>query len=254
MKKSLLNLYMQKVASGDLNYLDRLCKQLADRLVFTPITSSSNSGPNKAKTTFSVLRLNDNGNSQVLLFTTEKRFKEWSQKASHQAGSISLLGADFCAALGKETWISLDKGFEEEIVLDPVFVAKVSASTSQFDMHDEVDEVEGDEPPQQPEMEAPAAPSSDRGLARGALFASQPMPEEYVPRSVARAASTTPITLTKEAEEQEEAPPPPSSKLMRSAIFSPEPLPSNPVRHEPQAEAESEPKKKKSFLNFLKGS
>lgn len=136
MRKSLLSLYMQKVASGDLSYLDRLCKQLADRLVFTPIVASSDSSDASPKTTFSVLRINEASRSLVPLFTTERRFKEWNEKTKHQGGSISLLGGDFCAALGPNTWISLDRGFEDSIELDPVFVAKVSASS----LHEDADE------------------------------------------------------------------------------------------------------------------
>lgn len=292
MQKSLFNLYMQKVAAGDLSYLDRLCKQLADRLVFAPITASSGAGAGaQSKTTFSVLRISEPHRSLVPLFTTEKRFKEWADKNGHSSGSISLLGGDFCAALGADTWITLDRGFEDAIELDPVFVAKVSASSMAEDKPDSEDSEELESS----DSEGHAEPASEsKGLANGALFAAEPAAAQYYSKQEkfgAAGAGHSGISASKDMAADTASPQ--GSKLLRSAIFSAQ----DPVAHDYQAEKAlarsglsqntpaqengaarfatssiaagvtdtvktsaaaieeaTEPKKKRSFLSFLKGS
>lgn len=217
MRKSLLNLYMQKVASGDLSYLDRLCKQLADRLVFTPVTSSNTTGESgRAKATFSVLRINEAHRSLVPLFTTERRFKEWSEREKHSGGSISLLGGDFCSALGAGAWVTLDPGFEDAIELDPVFVAKVAASGMSEEPAEEEPEIEI-------EPGGPAEPPPvSQGLSKHAVFDSQPAPMEYVSTRDAMRGESSPqrSVAPSRPEVQPSEDSPQGSRLLRSAIFS----------------------------------
>ena len=281
MRKSLLNLYMQKVAEGDRSYVDRLCKQLSDRLVFAPVVSSPASAPGaKAKSTFSVLRISEGSRSLVPIFTSEKRFKEWGEKKGHGGGSISLLGGDFCAALGAETWLSIDPGFDEKLEIEPAWVVKISESgLSEEHSEPQEDSIEIEIP----EPQAAKAPATARSIVNNAMFASQPNNDEFI---MAR----DQMNAAKPAARDEESPPAVGSKLIRSAIFASAPaavgdyqadkaieksgLSSAPKIGESKkatlagsslssgdstAAAMSEspaeaPKKKKSFLSFLKGS
>lgn len=129
MRKSLLNLYLQKVSSGDLEYIDRLCSQLADRLIYAPIANSSET-PGSAKTTFAVVKLTEAHRSLVPVFTTEEGLKKWITSSSHSGSSISLLGADFCAALGNKSWLVVDPGSDLSVELQPSFVVKIASAES----------------------------------------------------------------------------------------------------------------------------
>lgn len=134
MRKSLLNLYLQKVAEGDLEYIDRLCSQLADRLIYAPITTKIDA-VSAAKTTFSVVKLTEVHRDLVPVFTSEEGLKKWMQSIQHTGGSISLLGADFCAALGDKTWLQVDPGSSLSVELQPKLVCKIAAieaSTEKF--------------------------------------------------------------------------------------------------------------------------
>lgn len=298
MRKSLLTMYMQKVAEGDRSYVDRLCKQLSDRLVFAPVVSAPAAAPgSKSKSTFSVLRMNEASRSLVPIFTSEKRFKEWGEKRKHGGGSISLLGGDFCAALGTDTWVIIDPGFDDSLELEPSLVLKVSESgLSEEPIAAEEDSIEIEVPQSQVARPAPVAAPPPKGLVKNAMFSSQPSADEYVSSRDRIDAASHGMAPKPAAEQEDESTPALGSKLIRSALFtaagggsgsyqadkakekaglSSSPLhgdqkrsslasatmsaadatgPSKPERQtESEPEGQSEPKKKKSFLSFLKG-
>lgn len=300
MRKSLLNMYMQKVAEGDRSYVDRLCKQLSDRLIFAPVVSAPPAAAGaKSKSTFSVLRISEASRSLVPIFTSEKRFKEWGEKRGHGGGSISLLGGDFCAALGADTWVTIDPGFDESLELEPTLVVKISESgLNDEPAAPEEDSIEIEIPQSQLVRTPPTAPaaSAPKGIVKNAMFASQPSPDEYVSsRDKIDAASHGVAPKPGGASPEDESTPALGSKLIRSALFSGGAAPVGnyqadkalekaglsstplhgdqkrsslagatlsaadsaiPTKAEKKIEPESEPepKKKKSFLSFLKGS
>jgi hypothetical protein len=281
-------LYMQKVSEGDRSYVDRLCKQLSDRLVFAPVVSSPASAGGAKKATFSVLRLSEADRLLVPIFTSEKRFKEWGQKREHGGGSISLLGGDFCAALGTDTWVSIDPGFDDGLELEPSLVIKISQSGLNDEPATE-DSVEIEVPaPQAPRPQPIPAPA--KGIVNNAMFSAQPRTDEFISaRDRVGTTSQVPPSKASVTEDTEQAPPG-GSKLIRSAMFANSPgavgdyqadktlekagLASTQILPDlrksrlagaslsagsstaPAADENSDddqPKKKKSFLNFLKG-
>ncbi|MBX7143417.1 MAG: SseB family protein [Oligoflexia bacterium] len=127
MRKSLLNLCLQKVAEGDESFFDRLCQQLADRLIFAAVASGGeNQGGAEGRVTFSIVRMQEGHRLVVPIFTSEELYKTWEKATGHRGGSISLLGADFCAALDAQTWIRVDPGSNHCVELQPVLVKKVA--------------------------------------------------------------------------------------------------------------------------------
>ncbi|MBN8550402.1 MAG: SseB family protein [Deltaproteobacteria bacterium] len=281
MRKSLLNLYLQKVAEGDRSYVDRLCKQLSDRLIFAPVVSSPASASGaRAKSTFSVLRITEGARSLVPIFTSEKRFKEWGEKRSHGGGSISLLGGDFCAALGADTWVTIDPGFEENLEIEPALVVKISESgLSEEPAAPQEDSIEIEIP----QSQSKPPPSAAKGIVNNAMFSSQAKSDEFImARDQMNAAKPQSASTSEEI-------PSVGSKFIRSAIFSSAqgavgdfqaekalekaglaaaPKSADAARsslagttlssaattpQEKPADEAPEPKKKKSFLSFLKG-
>lgn len=179
MRKSLLNLCLQKVAEGDETFFDRLCQQLADRLVFAPIVSAGEAG-SEGQLTFSIVRMQEGHRLVVPLFTSEELYKAWEKATAHKGGSISLLGADFCAAVDEQTWLRIDPGSTCCVELQPVLVKKVASV--------------GVEEPEVPQRLEPPASITE-------------LSEEAVVESPA----STP-SAAKQAQPQ-------SSKLLRQALF-----------------------------------
>lgn len=123
MQRSLLELYMSKVAGGELSFLERLCLQLMDRLVFIPVLDMHREG-----TTASVdaVRITINNTLYVPTFTSERRFAEWRTTQEEECQSISLLGGDLCAALERGIGVVVDPGAQNSVRLQPDTVAEIA--------------------------------------------------------------------------------------------------------------------------------
>lgn len=126
-QKSLLNLYLQKVAEGDESYADRLCAQLCDRLLYVPVAPTEKKAGSETKLTFNVVTIAEAHRSLVPIFTTEEAYKAWVGASQHKGASISLLGADFCAALSGDSWVQVDPGTERKVELPPLLVKKIAS-------------------------------------------------------------------------------------------------------------------------------
>jgi hypothetical protein len=138
MQKSLLEVYLGRVAAGDMTYLDRLCGQLTDRLCYLPVLQLDN---DSAGARVEVGKIHRGEFSFVPLFTTENRFKQWA-KDQKSAESLSLLGGDLCAALGADTGILIDPGSENTVELRPEVVSRIATevlSTPPNETPDEID-------------------------------------------------------------------------------------------------------------------
>lgn len=128
--RSLIGLYLQKVSTGDSSFVERLCYQLADRLVYSPVIASPITSPGQASGStvkVSVLRLNEAHRSLVFLFTSEESCKAWAEKSGHSGQNVALLGADFCSALDPHTWVVVDAGTSHSVQLQPSLVAHIAS-------------------------------------------------------------------------------------------------------------------------------
>jgi len=148
MQKSLLSLYLRKVADGDRTVVVRLCGQLADRLIFVPTEEQGRAG---ATVKVSVLNIEDERGVWVPVFTNERHFEEWAGAEGRSAeGVISLLGADFCAALTLDLGLLVDPGSDHPLYLLPGDVQQIAGAGGSTEISTLVDP--GTEPP-------PAVPS-----------------------------------------------------------------------------------------------
>jgi predicted RND superfamily exporter protein len=129
--KSLLGLYLDKVARGEVAYLDRLASQLAERLVYIPVVTRTDSknghaGSIKVK----ALCLNEDQRSLIPIFTQERMLHAWCTERGASVKSITLLCADFCGALVNDSWIWVNPGTESAVALDPSMVEKIRQTSS----------------------------------------------------------------------------------------------------------------------------
>jgi len=123
MQKSLLEIYIAKVAAGEKSFVDKLCAQLTDRLCYIPaiqVDSESN------HTRIQVARIERHGQSFVPLFTHERTFKTWAAGHSEKVEPVSLLGGDLCAVLGLGRGVILDPGSDPSAELAPEAVSKIA--------------------------------------------------------------------------------------------------------------------------------
>lgn len=131
-ERTVLNLYLSKVAEGDQSYLGKLCDRLADRLMCVPIfpmPAKKGSG----RMTIQVFRATDEGREIYPIFTSERNLKNWATETGQAVEFISLLGADFCTAVGSDGWVAVDPGCAHAVLLSPANVHRISACPPAFD-------------------------------------------------------------------------------------------------------------------------
>jgi hypothetical protein len=125
--KSVLNLYLQKVKEGEEAYLHKLCERLAERLVHVPTTNATAiSDGDGHGMKVNVMRIKEAHRSLIPVFTSEKLLKAWAESRNDSAESIGLLGADFCAVLGKNSWLLINPGSPEACELQPYVVEMIA--------------------------------------------------------------------------------------------------------------------------------
>lgn len=126
MQRSQLSLYIKKYKEGDVSYTERLCSQLADRLVFVPVPEAGIvTDPQSLRTKVKVIRVTDERGKAVPVFTSSERFHKWSLSGAGRVESVSLLGGDFCATLDTHTSLLLDEGSDESVKIPPLLVKKI---------------------------------------------------------------------------------------------------------------------------------
>ncbi|MCB0338523.1 MAG: SseB family protein [Bdellovibrionales bacterium] len=159
MKHSKIDLFLQKVSEGDTEYIEKLCRQLAERLVFIPVYKRENSSLNindsspevsvplpNSEEKFRVFRIKEPHRRIVPVFTSQKRFKEWSSKQNEELTSISVLGGDICLTLEDKTWLHVDPGNESSVELQPVLVKKIAELESFSEFTDIESTVDSEKP------------------------------------------------------------------------------------------------------------
>ena len=124
MEKNVLNLYLKKIALGDPSYNQRVCHRLANRLIFAPAIQLKKDH----SVIYEVEKFNEEGKEYVPVFTTEKYFKEWCETNNLKKDVVSVLGADFCAALNVNTWIKIDSGAPHQVMLSPEIIDEIACA------------------------------------------------------------------------------------------------------------------------------
>lgn len=147
MSKSLFNLYLQKVSEGDQSFIDRLCERIADRLILIPCIEQQKAADGGTK--INVVKINEAHRSLIPIFSSAKLLKQWAQKTGHSEDFVSVLGADFCAALSEDSWLAVDPGSSTQVELQPYLVSKIA----QFESNESRTESE----PTKPEVVAQVA-------------------------------------------------------------------------------------------------
>lgn len=102
---------------------------IADRLIFVPTlmqeTEIFDDGA-AGEATVKVIRLVDDSRHMILVFSSRTRFRTWCRRDAHsEFDQVLLFGADLAAALGPDTWILVDKGFDNSVALPPDLVCRI---------------------------------------------------------------------------------------------------------------------------------
>ncbi len=122
MQKSLIDLYMTRISSGDLSCVERLCQQLYDRLVYIPAIAVRSSG---RMVNVEVVRLSSGEKRIVPIFTSEKRLKTWRDVHPEVTESISVLGGDLFSVLRPDVGVIIDPGVDHSVTLESEALLKI---------------------------------------------------------------------------------------------------------------------------------
>jgi SseB protein N-terminal domain len=126
MSSSSLNLYLTKMAQGDMTVANSACRKLANRFIAVPATECQED----QSVIVSTLILNDGDKKQVPVFTSEILLKEWCTSQNVENDHVKLLGADFCAALNPNYYLLVDPGSGHQVLLAPELVDEIACTPS----------------------------------------------------------------------------------------------------------------------------
>lgn len=125
MQRNVLNLCLKKLASGDASYGGKVAARLANRLVFVPAEAPTEG----AEVVYGARTVPlPDGRKAVPVFTTERLFADWATAEGLPDERLSVLGADFCAALDVHTPILIDPSSDHEVVLEPELVDDIAVA------------------------------------------------------------------------------------------------------------------------------
>lgn len=214
MHKSLLGLYIQRVAAGDQSFVDRLISQLSERLLFIPIEQRTADGC-RIKVTI----VQEAYRTLIPAFTSEAMFEAWCRSHNRSTDKVALLGADLSVALTGSSWLWVNPGSDSPIELQPFLVERLS------------------------QVAAAPQPSADVGVTQTIVLEEQeiipdPLREPHYLSGATEVAAQVPY-LTESIEHTQEA----EVKDAKLPDTTPE-----------AQEAVEPPKKKGSFLNYLRSS
>ena len=229
MKKSLLYFYLQKFSEGDTAYLDRLCSQLAERLVFAPMVEQEADG---GKTVVKIFTVSTPTRTVVPIFTSEAYYESWATARGHTTlSAMSLLCADFCAALAPEIWVVVDDDGPHRAELSPFAIKQIASTESKGE-----DPIEETHHQQEPAPVPQLIQQSPAVEPTPIIVPTRPLPSQPSPDPVTETAELPPVAPT----------PPQKSSTATSTRIVRSPMP---IQTE---ELTEEQPKKRSFLNFLK--
>lgn len=104
----------------------KLIERLADRLILVPTAEPSESEGDVSKV--KVLRIVESDRFVIPVFSSMPMLKDWCEKNSQRVEFISVLGADFCAALEENQWLSIDPGSTTNLELNPDHVREIASA------------------------------------------------------------------------------------------------------------------------------
>lgn len=159
MQKSILHLYLSKVAEGNKEYLPKLCQKIAERLVYAPVSNPAKGRQGVARV--NVVRIKEENHFLIPLFTNPSLLKKWCKEKGMKSDSISLLCADLCAALERGSWIVIDPGTDISVALDPTHVELIAEAEFHESGNEEVDEALMTEKPTEVEGQQPPAVATE---------------------------------------------------------------------------------------------
>ena len=224
MRKSPLDVCLEKVAAGDKSYVSKLSTQLTDRLCYLPVLKvQKDSRVHRVE----VVRLTRSEGQYVPIFTSEKRFEIW--RAAQNGATfetIDVLGGDLCAVLGIECGVIIDLASECTVSLSPEIVQKIAshaASRAEKEFSGEG------------ALTAPPTPRTAPAPARTVY-------EEADPHSTIQTNEKVPVLISSPTDTASVR----AFPIETKADPSPPPPPT-------QGEAKPQESDKKGFFSFLKG-
>lgn len=111
MENNILQLYLKRVANGDRSYLERLCRIIADTIVYVPVQKSSSS-TEQAVLKVKVPRL---PKKAVPVFTSPEHFASWSKKNGSSNELLSVVLGHLCLALEDSAGVHINPQSEESV-------------------------------------------------------------------------------------------------------------------------------------------
>lgn len=124
MEKSVLNLYLKKLASGDLSYAERVCSRLSNRLIFVPAQLVQQG----SQVRYAATTITHAGRLAVPLFTTEKLYRGWIVNSDLVLEPLRILGADLCTALDVTIPAVIDPGSDHQVLLEPELIDYIAVA------------------------------------------------------------------------------------------------------------------------------
>jgi len=111
MENNILQLYLKRVANGDQSYLERLCRVIADRVVYVPVQKSPSSSE-QAVLRVKVPRL---PRKTIPIFTTPEHFASWSEKNGMSNEVMSIICGHLCLALEDSAAVHINPQSEDSV-------------------------------------------------------------------------------------------------------------------------------------------
>jgi hypothetical protein len=115
--------YLEKIASGQKEYLSDLLLHLSEEILYTPVVAIQNAGDAQGTKKIKVATFSSEGRSIVPTFTSEEYFLEWSD-GKHQCFSVS--GGDLALSLPRNTWLVINPGYSSSYELSPDQISVVA--------------------------------------------------------------------------------------------------------------------------------
>lgn len=125
MRRTLLNLYLTKVAAGDSSFESKLAAQLTDRLLYLPLSSTKKSSDKKSSSgcTIDVLQVKEDDGAYIPVFVAKKKLESWCAEKGYSTKSISLFGGDLAMVMPEGVSLLINPGSDLAVKL-PAAVLK----------------------------------------------------------------------------------------------------------------------------------
>ena len=118
MDNSILHLYLKRVADGDKSYLKRLCRKIADEMVYVPVEKETERPGEKEVVCIEVPCIGKaRQKNSIPVFTSRERLAAWSKTLGHAPRYISLLCGDLCLAMDDSSSVHINPESEYSVEL-----------------------------------------------------------------------------------------------------------------------------------------